>query len=208
MAASKLGQLIERLKVRWASLGGLRWSTLPVLAYAILDGIGRIETLANLVSFGGQFPAVMHFFQSSFGAMAFGASFLWASYILFRKNRWQSAGVLLVLGTSFMTYGSFIFGQQVPPPNVQLKFFDPFPLDENNAPIVSVSDSLISMPLRTNGLLPYANAYNVAMMCRPNTPGIPPEYDINLQIGLFQPIKEKVTLEIVLGPGLKSRLCK
>lgn len=183
-------------------------ASLPSALWGLLKILGAIDSIAFALSLGGELKSVQAFLETSLGAMCLAASLLWAAYILFDSNRRHWAAAALSLGICAVALSAFLLGQQVPPPRVQLRYFDPFTLDETNAPVARISDGLVRMPIRVSAFLPYAKTHRIALSCRPVVEGLTIDNDDFIQVGLFQEIIENSPLEMRIQKLFTDRMCK
>ena len=183
-------------------------ASLPSVVWGLLKVLGWIDSIAFALSLGGELRSVRAFLETSLGALAVAASLLWAAYLLFDANRKQWAAAFLSLGICGIALSAYLLGQQVPPPRVQLRYWDPFTLDEYNAPVAKVTGGHVTMPIRVNALLPYAKTHRIALSCRPVVEGLTIDNDGFLQVGMFQEIVENSPLEMRTQRLFTDRMCK
>ena len=183
------------------------------LSLALLAGVNHMGWLkrawdflniADTLSFVFEaFPILNTFIQSglSLGLLALAVS--WASVKLIQRGRPIYASWGLVVAVILSAYLAFVIGQQVPPPDVLLRYYNPFKqrLDVRNDPLT------ISIPLETRGLSQYDRSYWVGARCRAVEPGVPMVSAFG-QLSRFYPVGEDTTIELLPGDAMTDILCQ
>lgn len=164
--------------------------------------IGIADNLVFLAEQLDRFSVVTAFIESGTGLILIGAACFWTAVKFSQLQRITYAVISGLLAIVLFFYVGFSVGQQAPPPEVQLRYFNPMePLKASNDPLRIIAE------LNTLGLRQYGSSHFVAIRCRAVTAGVPFIAAPNVQLSRFYPITEETVIELLPGDRMTEELC-